>query len=421
MDIKRRNVLSILVPGLLTAACGVGAGDLATSAFAGNSLGVAVLWAVLLGAFLKFVLTEGLTRWQLATGTTILEGGIRRIGTPFILFFAAYLFLWTYFVGAALISACGVTAHALIPVFDSPATGKVIWGVLHSLLGLAMVRLGGFNLFSKVMMACVGVMFVTVLFTAMSLPNDVPAILKGVFIPSIPDWNGKGLAWTVALMGGVGGTLTIIGYGYWIQEEGRSGEKDLRNCRLDIGVGYLVTALFGMAMVVIGHHADLSGKGAGMVVSLANTLEARLGATGRGLFLFGAWSAVFSSLLGVWQSVPYIFADFLHTVQERKKNTETRAKTAPELTRTRAYRAYLLILTFVPLLSLAASFKEIQKLYAIVGAAFIPLLAFVLLLLNTREKYVGAMKNRLLDNLLLLIALLAFLLAAGLSLAAKFG
>ena len=48
-------------PGLLVAATGVGAGDLATASIAGSKLGVTILWAVLLGAFLKFVLTEGLT------------------------------------------------------------------------------------------------------------------------------------------------------------------------------------------------------------------------------------------------------------------------------------------------------------------------------------------------------------------------
>ena len=50
---KFGNPLKIIGPGLLIAATGVGAGDLAGGAFAGSKLGVAVLWAVLLGAFFK--------------------------------------------------------------------------------------------------------------------------------------------------------------------------------------------------------------------------------------------------------------------------------------------------------------------------------------------------------------------------------
>ena len=43
---NRPGLLSIILPGFLLAATGVGAGDLATASFAGSHLGVAVLWAV---------------------------------------------------------------------------------------------------------------------------------------------------------------------------------------------------------------------------------------------------------------------------------------------------------------------------------------------------------------------------------------
>ena len=63
-----RRLLTVIGPGLLVAATGVGAGDLATGGYAGSKLGLAVLWAVALGALLKYVLSEGLARWQLVTG-----------------------------------------------------------------------------------------------------------------------------------------------------------------------------------------------------------------------------------------------------------------------------------------------------------------------------------------------------------------
>ena len=44
------RLLAVIGPGILVAATGVGAGDLATGALAGGKLGVAVLWAVLIGA-----------------------------------------------------------------------------------------------------------------------------------------------------------------------------------------------------------------------------------------------------------------------------------------------------------------------------------------------------------------------------------
>ena len=56
-------MISLVGPGLMLAASGVGAGDLAGGAFAGMHLGTAVLWAVVVGAFFKYVITEGLARW----------------------------------------------------------------------------------------------------------------------------------------------------------------------------------------------------------------------------------------------------------------------------------------------------------------------------------------------------------------------
>ena len=87
------------------------------------NLGVAVLWAVAVGAFFKFVITEGLARWQLATGTTLLEGAVLRLGPVVRWFFLAYLLVWSFVVGAALIAACGVAAHASLPVFDDATNG----------------------------------------------------------------------------------------------------------------------------------------------------------------------------------------------------------------------------------------------------------------------------------------------------------
>jgi len=366
----------------------VGAGDLATAAFTGSRLGVVVLWAVLLGASLKLVMNEGLARWQLATGETLLEGALRRLGRPAHFVFGAYFLLWSFFVGSALMSACGVAIHAIVPMFADAATGKVVFGIVSSLVGVALVLAGGFRLFEKVMGLCIGVMFVTVVLTAVLLCEDWGAIARGMVIPRIPDTGGEGLGWTVALMGGVGGTLTMLCYGYWIREKGRSGAGDLAVCRIDLATAYLMTALFGLAMVVIGSTIEVEGRGAGLVVSLADALEGPLGRAGRWAFLLGAFGAFFSSLLGVWQAVPYIFADYWRFV--RRDPADMQEVPLPEVdTRGRPYRVYLWVLAVVPMLGLLFSFREVQKVYAVFGALFMPLLALVLLFLNGRTDWVG--------------------------------
>ena len=104
-DSRTSRLLKSLGPGLLVAATGVGAGDLATGAFTGSKLGVAILWAVVLGAFLKYLVNEGLARYQLVTDATLLEGAVQTFGRPLNYAFAVYLLLWSLFVGSALMSA----------------------------------------------------------------------------------------------------------------------------------------------------------------------------------------------------------------------------------------------------------------------------------------------------------------------------
>jgi hypothetical protein len=358
------------------------------------------------GAFLKFVMTEGLARWQLATGETLIEGAIHRLGRGVGWLFLPYLLLWSFLVGSALMSACGVTLHAMIPVFEDASRGKVVFGMLSSVTGLTLIRTRGYRFFAKAMSLCIGVMFLTVLVTAALVWPGTSEVLRGLVLPTIPDLTNGGLSWTVALMGGVGGTLTILCYGYWIREEGRSGPRFLRACRIDLGTGYAMTALFGIAMVIIGSTVEIEGDGSNLLVALAERLTGPLGVPGKWLFLIGALGAVFSSLLGCWQAVPYIFADVWALVQKHRSVDAREAK--PIDTRSLPYRAYQLAIATVPMLGLFFSFKEVQKAYAVGGALFIPMLALILLILNGRRAWVGALKNRSLTVAVLLMTLIFF-------------
>jgi len=399
---NRPSLLVIILPGFLVAATGVGAGDLATASFSGSQLGLAVLWAVVVGGFLKYVLTEGLARWQLVTGETLLEGVAHRFGRIAGIIFLPYLLLWSFFVGSALMSACGITLHAMIPLFDEAENGKVFFGVAASVIGLLLVLIGGFKVFEKVMGVSIVIMFVIVVVTALLLWPGTKEVLSGLFIPSIPDAQGTGVTWTVALIGGVGGTLTILCYGYWIREEGRSGAEAIKLCRLDLAIAYSMTILFGVAMVIIGSTIEIEGKGADLLITLADSLEVPLGLTGRWLFLVGAFCAVFSSLLGVWQSVPYLFADTWGLFFNQKDHAPTK-----DLTKTNAYRAYLFAIALIPMVGLFMSFKEVQKINAVVGSTFVPLLAIVLLILNGKRAWMKDFVNRPL-TVVMLLATLAF-------------
>ncbi len=406
----KKDLLKVVGPGLIIAATGVGAGDLAGGAFAGSKLGMAVLWAVLLGAFFKYIINEGLARYQLATGSTLLEGLFSKYKKPAEIFFLIYLMIWSFAVGSALISACGVATHALIPIMKTPEQGKIFWGIINSFIGLVIVWRGSYGSFEKIMGALVAVMFVTVIATAIFIKPDLVEIIKGIVIPSIPHYvnaEGKeqGVIWTLALMGGVGGTLTILSYGYWIREKGRTSNNFLKTCRIDLIAAYSMTALFGMSMIVISSHINIEREsGAKLIITLAEKLKEIIGSAGSILFMLGAWAAVFTSLLGVWQSVPYMFADFWQMFTRK----DSAVAPSPVDTKSKPYRMYLLAISIIPLIGLSYKFVLVQKTYAVLGSLVIPFISLVLLFLNN-DKKLNSYSNNWITNLLLILIILLFI------------
>jgi Mn2+/Fe2+ NRAMP family transporter len=396
--------LTILAPGILVATTGVGAGDLLTASIAGSKAGLAILWTAVVGSFMKWTLNEGIARWQMATGTTLLEGWVTRLGRWIQWVFLVYFVLWSFFVGGALVTACGVAAASILPLGD-PVFSKNTWSVVHSLAGLALVWLGGFALFERLMQALIAVKFVAVLITAAVLVQDWRAVLIGLSVPRIPLGT---LPWMLGVLGGVGGTVTLLSYGYWIQEKGRSGEEGARICRIDLGVCYVLTALFGISMIIIGSRIQLEGAGIRLAGQLAEQLAVALGPWGRWIFLLGFWGAVFSSLLGVWQSAPYLMADFLR-LRSNQRTGSTASPLAIDLKQTVAYRAFLVAIAVVPLANLWLSVERIQLAYAVMGAMFMPLLAVTLLILNNQARWVGKrLRNPWWINAVLLLTVLLF-------------
>ncbi len=395
---KITSYITVIGPGLLVAATGVGAGDLATATFTGIKVGPNVIWMVVLGAFFKYFLNEGIMRYQLGSSRTILSGAKLYIPSWCQKIFLGYFFIWSYLVAAALMSANGVVLYAIFPLFDQASSGKIIFGILASILSLWLILQGGYRLFEKVMKITIGLMFATVLITVFQLVDVEADILKGALKPTFPFHEAEKLAWSLALMGGVGGTVTILNYGYWMREEGRIHQSDVEISRRDLIFAYTATALFGICMVFIGNHIEVEGKGAGLIVNVAEALNGLGGQGLKWMFLVGAFGAVFSSMLGVWQGVPYLFADMISNTQEEMLVLQP------------SYKYFAIALAIVPMTGLVVGFASMQQLYALIGALFIPILAISMLWIFNRDKDIkGKFELAYYDKAILGLILLFFL------------
>jgi len=384
-------------PGIVIAATGVGAGDLIAASVSGARFGTTILWAAVVGAIIKYVINENLARWQLVTGTTLLEGWVQRLPRFVSVYFLLYLLLWSFIVAGALISATGLAAHAMLP-----ALSVEVWGIAHSIAAVVIVWFGAYRHIERIMKLLIAIMFVVVIVCAAILLPSASELLAGIFLPSLPDGS---IVFVLGVIGGVGGSVTVMSYGYWIREKQWAGSEYIPQCRTDLALAYLLTGLFGLAVMIIaaGVQPEVV-KGSRMILAVADHLETSVGVYGKWLFLIGFWGAVFSSMIGVWDGVPYLFTDYIYASRKTVAETGT-----THYAKTPYYRIYLLYLALPPMILLLVGKPVwIVVIYSVAGAFFMPFLAVLLIYMNNRAQWLQNFRNSYIMNSLLVISILLF-------------
>ncbi|GAB3647213.1 Nramp family divalent metal transporter [Corynebacterium nasicanis] len=389
---------SVVGPGLVAAATGVGSGDLVATLIAGQRYGYALLWACIAGTVMKIILVEGVGRYTLATGNTIFHGWTS-LGRWTTWYFAPYIVIWGFVYGAAAMSASGMALAALFP-----GTPLLLWAVLSGLIGFGLTWLGQYKFFEKVIAVLVALMFLTVVGIATLSLRNLPEILTGL-IPTLPEGS---FVYVLSLAGGVGGTITLAAYGYWLNEKGWASPPWMKVMRLDNAVAYVVTGIFVVAMLIVGgdllYSANIAvSSGDRGLVDLADVLNDRYGQGMASVFLVGFWAAAISSVLGVWNGVSMMFADFVgHLRKLPKDHPDTRAGG-------KYYRWYVLWLTFPPMLLLFLGRPTALVIaYGVLGAFFMPFLGLTLLLLLNTSRTPREWRNGWLVNTLMAIISAAF-------------
>ncbi|MFD5750222.1 Nramp family divalent metal transporter [Streptomyces sp. NPDC127033] len=436
----RKSSWTYIGPGIVVAATGVGAGDLVATLIAGSKFGYTLMWAAVIGCVVKISLAEAAGRWHLATGRTLFDGW-RSLGRWTTVYFAVYVVVWGFVYGATAMSSSALPIVALFP--DGP--GLKTWAVVTGLIGLVFVWFNQYAVFEKVMTVLIGIMFVVVMYVAIRVAPDLGAAFAGL-APVLPDGS---LLYTLGLIGGVGGTITMAAYGYWVNAKGWTNSSWMKVMRLDNRVAYVTTGLFVVAMLVVGaellHSSQIAlTSGDRGLIDLGTILEERFGPATAKLFLIGFFATSFSSLIGVWHGVSLMFADFVERVRAdggtksgdeppvagttagatsgassgttsgatagTTSGTTAEVVASGERERSVPFRAYLLWLTFPPisLLFLDEPFGLVV-VYGVLGAFFMPFLALTLIWLLNSSRTPTEWRNGILSNVMLAAAGLLFI------------
>jgi Mn2+/Fe2+ NRAMP family transporter len=417
-------------PGLLAAATGVGAGDLVATMIAGAEYGTMLLWAAVLGTILKLGLAEGVGRWHLASGSTLLDGW-RRLGYWATVFFGGYIIIWGFVYGATAMSAVGLPLNALFG-----GLSVRYWAMIAGLVGLALVWLQRYHIFEKFMTVLVLIKFVSVVSVAVLVGPNLGELFTGL-LPRLPEGSVVNV---LGLIGGVGGTITMAAYGYWMIAKGWKGTGWLSMMRLDNTVGYVMTGIFVISMLVVGAEMlrgqDLTASDSGLL-TLGTALGETYGDWARILFLVGFLAVTSSSLLGVWNGVSLLFTDWTRTIRmphgaKAEIGVGTAFEAAPGKTatgyvasvaeRSLPFRGYLLWLTIPPMALLMFDKPfGLTLVYGVLGAAFMPFLGITLMLLLNSKRVAADGRSGWLSNLLLTAASALFVVLLVFDLVERFG
>jgi Mn2+/Fe2+ NRAMP family transporter len=406
--VKRPRKWRIVGPGLVVAATGVGAGDLVSTMVAGSSYGYALLWAAVLGCVVKIALAEATGRWHLATGNTIFSGWAS-LGWWTAVYFGIYAVIFGFVYGSAATQATALPLAAMFPQVSFNA-----WAIISGVVGLVLVLFNRYAVIEKLMAVLVAVMFVSVVTAAVLTVPSLPDTLAGL-VPTIPDGAG---VYTLGLIGGVGGTITIAAYGYWVQAKGWNDSSWMRVMRLDNSTAYVVTGIFVISMLIVGAELlstiNFGDAGEEALLEVAPILDDQYGEPMRWLFLVGFFATSFTSVIGTWNGVGLMFADFAASVTARLRGQELPSAEKRATSSSWWFRGYVIWMTFPPMLLLMLGEPiAVVIAYGVLGSIFLPFLALTLLwLLNTsrvpREHRSGWVSNAVLVGAALLFFVVAY-------------
>ena len=183
---KGLAILALIGPGLVWCSEMIGSGEVILTTRTGSILGIGVMWAILLGIFLKFVIGLGGARYTVCTGEGMIDM-FNRIPGP--KHWVVWIVLFIQFISAtisigSIASIAGIFISNLIPI-------STYWGGwIVAIFALFVAWKGGFQILRIIMSIFVMIIIVGVLYVAGTVFPEWAEFFKGFLfkIPSVPEW-----------------------------------------------------------------------------------------------------------------------------------------------------------------------------------------------------------------------------------------
>ncbi|RLD72162.1 MAG: hypothetical protein DRJ10_18855, partial [Bacteroidetes bacterium] len=244
MNTFKSRLLNVLFWSVVSAAF-IGPGTVTTATKAGAYFQFDLLWALVFSTFACLLLQEASARITINSGMNLgqaiakqFEGKASKTLVLFLVIGAIVLGSAAYETGNILGSIAGLSL-----VFDIPQ--KILVLVIGTLAFLAL-SFTSIQTIARIMGGIVFFMGLAFFTTAIQLNPPITEILKGSFVPTIPNTDGAGL-----LVLGIIGT-TVVPYDLFLGSGVLNKKQTISDMRFGLSVAVILGGVISMAIMTVG-------------------------------------------------------------------------------------------------------------------------------------------------------------------------
>lgn len=378
---RERSKFSIFGPGMIITASFVGPGTVTTMTQGGAGFGYSLLWAVLFSIIATIALQEMVARLALVTNEGLGEA-IRDIFNHHLL---KIITVWFSMVAVAVGCAAYISGDLLGTSLGAAYLLDIPEHIIAPVIGIIILLIGlkgSYDLIEKVMTVLVLIMGVIFITTVIVIQPDFGALLKGAFVPSIP--NGS-LLTVIALIG-----TTVVPYNFFIHatsiHERFNGVKDLKIVRTDtilaIGLGGLISAA-----ILITAGTLIEGREVKSLVELSEPLKPILGDFAPLFMSIGLFSAGLSSAI----ASPMGAAATISSCLRWKGGLKSKK-----------YRLVFAIVIFIGIITSSLGFEPLEVLLIAqaLNGIILPLIAVLIFIILNKKNMMGKFANGIVLNII---------------------
>ncbi|MGB5820511.1 MAG: Nramp family divalent metal transporter [Saonia sp.] len=381
-------------PGVLVAAAFIGPGTVTACTLAGANFGYALLWAMLLSIIATIVLQEMSARLGIITQKGVAEVIQQELTTPWIKYVVIGIILAAIVIGNAAYEAGNIGGATL---GMEALLGRSFINYYPFVIGFCafiLLYIGSYKVLERVLVTLVILMSLSFLVTAVITRPNIPEILEGLFVPSIPE---NGILTIVALVG-----TTVVPYNLFLHaslvSEKWKSKDDLKAAKQDTIISISLGGMMSMAIIVAA--STIPNKEISSALDLAKGLEPLYGDSakyfmGIGLFASGITSAITAPLAAAY------VASSCFGWKGGLKGLKFRT-------------VWIVILGLgVFFLSFGIKPIEIIKFAQVANGILLPIIAIFLLWIMNKTSILGKYKNTTVQNILgFIIIILTVILGA---------